>query len=134
MSSWPATLVDWGVLTPQLRAGDAVCVVHGQVDVEPAPVGVPVCAHCHQMVLHAYRDDTGVLRSFIEPSPSHCTAVERHPLGGGRVRVGWTSCLCARALPGPGGHRIWVCVSCTELGRSRDVAALCWPPHCPELP
>src|SRR4051812_23666795 len=43
MSSWPPTLVDWGTLTPQLRDRDTVCVVHGLVDAERAPIGIPTC-------------------------------------------------------------------------------------------
>ena len=128
MSSWPATLADWGELAPRLRDGARVCVVHGLVDAEPARIGIPVCPHCRQAVLVAHRDRDGVLRGFAEPVPQRCTAAERHPLTGGRARVGWTSCGCAHASPGPGGHRTWTCRDCTDLGRGHDVAALRWPP------
>lgn len=69
MSSRPPTLVDWGELTPRLRDGATVRIVQGLVDAEQAPVGVPVCPHCGQMVLLAHRDRQGVLRGFAEPVP-----------------------------------------------------------------
>jgi hypothetical protein len=130
MSSWPPTLVDWGTLTPQLRDGDPVCVVHGLVDTETAPVGIPICPHCHQAVTIARRDRRGVLKCFVGPAPARCS--QGHPLVGGRVTVGWTPCMCPAAHPGPGGHRTWTCTACTELGRGHDVAELRWPPHLPE--
>ena len=133
MSSWPPTLVDWGELTPRLRNGATVCLVHGLVDAEQAPIGIPVCPHCRQAVTLAHRDREGVLREFVEPRPPRCTAAEQHPLAGGRTLVGWTSCGCPAVSPGPGGHRTWTCRDCTELGRGHDVAELRWPPHCAEL-
>jgi hypothetical protein len=128
MSSWPPTLADWGELTPRLRDGDPVCAVHGLVAAEQAPIGIPVCPHCRQSVLLAHRDREGVLRSFAEPSPARCAAAERHPLAAGHTLLGWTSCRCAGAAPGPGGHRTWLCRDCVELGRGHDTAELRWPP------
>jgi hypothetical protein len=130
MSSWPPTLVDWGVLTPRLRDGDPVCLVHGLVDADTADIGIPICPHCHQAVTIA-RHREGVLHHFTEPAPARCTATERHRLVGNRVSVGWTSCGCRYATPGPGGHRTWLCRDCTDLGRDHDVAELRWPPHHP---
>jgi hypothetical protein len=102
MSSWPPTLVDWGVLTPRLRDGDPVCLVQGLVDADTGEIGIPICPHCHQAVTIAhYRE--GVLHHFTEPAPARCMGAERHRLVGNRVSVGWTSCGYY-ATPGPGGH------------------------------
>jgi hypothetical protein len=128
MSSWPPSLVDWGALTSRLRNGDRVCIVHGLVDAEQAPIGIPICPHCRQAVLVARRDREGVLREFAESAPARCAAPERHSLTGGRTMVGWAGCGCAYANPGPGGHRTWLCRECTGLGRGHDVAELRWPP------
>ena len=129
MSSWPPTLVDWGELTPRLRAGDPVCIVHGLVEPEQAPVGIPICPRCRQAVLRVDRDQQGLLRGFAEPGPDRCSAAERHRLIGGRVLVGWTPCGCANAVPGPGGHRTWRCRECADLGRADVVILLQWPVH-----
>lgn len=138
MSSWPPTIVDWGVLTPRLRDGDRVCQVHGRVDAGLGPVGVPVCPHCGQMVTIARRDRQAVLRGFIEPVPPRCP--RGHLLDGGRVILGWQSCGCSYASPGPGGHRTWQCPACITAG-TQDGAedhggmsdTMRWPPHSAEL-
>jgi len=123
VSTWPPTLVNWATLTPQLRDGDLVCTVHGRVTAEQAPIGIPICPHCHQAVLRTRRDQLAV-RGFSEPTPATCPA--GHRLDPGRVSVGWSSCSCAAALPGPGGHRTWGCASCAEQG---EVPPVTWPPH-----
>jgi len=120
--------VNWATLTPQLRHGDLVCVVHGRVAAEQAPIGIPVCPRCRQGVLVAHRDREGVLHEFAEPAPATCPV--GHRLDPGRVSVGWNSCSCAAALPGPGGHRTWGCTSCAEQG---ETTTILWPPHPAEL-
>ena len=131
MSGQPP-LVDWGELTPRLRPGDRVCTTHGRTRVELAPIGIPVCSVCRQMMnAVSFRRD-GTLAGFAEPTPPHCSAPERHPLVGGAMTVSWLPCSCPGALDAMGGHRAWRCSACTDLGRA-DGAVLRWPPHSAEL-
>jgi hypothetical protein len=116
--------VDWGTLTSRLRPGDQVCTQHGRVAVELAPIGVPVCPACRQMVSTVKFGRDG-LEAFVEPAPSHCGAAERHPLVGGAVTVSWLPCACPAAAENRGGHRAWRCSVCTELGRTDPT--LRWP-------
>jgi hypothetical protein len=131
MNSWPPTLVDWGVLTPQLANGAPVCTTHGLVAAEQAPIGIPICPYCRQAVLITHRDQRGKLRGFIGPAPSRCG--RGHPLIGGQMTVGWIPCKCPAAWPGPGGHRTWSCTRCVESGRLPAQARDCWPPACSAL-
>ena len=120
--SWPPTTVDWLRLTAQLRHGDLVCIVHGRVDATIADWELPVCPHCRQLLSRAVRDGPGgPLVAFAEPFPAYCSGPERHLTVDGHVRVGWQSCQCADAVPGPGGHRWWRCSTCD--------ARMQWPPH-----
>ncbi|GAB3681559.1 hypothetical protein GCM10027589_51530 [Actinocorallia lasiicapitis] len=50
-----------------------------------------------------------------------------HPLGPGRVLVGWKPCGCDGARDA-GGHRTYSCNACRELSDRRET--LCYfPPH-----
>jgi hypothetical protein len=118
--------VDWGELTPRLRPGDRVCTTHGRVRAEQAPIGIPVCTHCRQMMSTVTFKPDGTLQGFAEPAPDRCAAAERHPLVGGAVTVSWLPCVCPAALDNQNGHRAWRCSACTKLGRPD--ATLRWPP------
>jgi hypothetical protein len=125
LSGMSAPPVDWGALTLRLRAGDRVCTRHGLVAVAIAPIGIPVCALCRQMVSIVSVHPGGTLRGFTEPAPAHCAAAERHPLTAGAVTVSWLPCACPAAAVNNGGHRAWRCSVCVELGR--DDSVLGWP-------
>lgn len=122
--------IDWAVLTPQLPNGSTVCVTHGLVDAEQAPIGIPICPHCQQSVTVTDRDRHGVLRGAVYPPPARCA--RGHPLIGGRMTVGWIPCRCPATDPGPNGHQAWWCTVCTDGGRSEPEARLCWPPIGPD--
>ncbi len=119
--SWPSTAVDWLRLTSQLRHGALVCIVHGLVVPTIADWELPICPHCRQLLSRAVRDRvTGALVAFAEPFPAYCSGPGRHRTVDGQLRVGWQSCECLNAVPGPGGHRWWRCWC--------DAHAQ-WPPH-----
>ena len=98
MSGQPP-LVDWGTLTPRLRPGDRVCTVHSRVRVEWAPIGIPVCTHCRQMMSTVTFGRYGTLAGFAELAPARCVAPEHHPLVGGAVRLA-AARLHSRRQPG----------------------------------
>jgi hypothetical protein len=123
--------VDWGTLTPRLRPSDRVCTIHGRVRVEWAPIGIPVCTHCHRMMNTVTFGCDGTLKGFAEPAPERCAAPEQHSLVGGTVAVSRLPCVCPAALANQNGHRAWSCSACTELGRTDPT--LRRPPHEVEL-
>lgn len=48
---------------------------------------------------------------MVELTPEQCP--NGHPLGPGKVLIGWQPCSCAsKDKGGPGGHRTIVCVTC----------------------
>jgi hypothetical protein len=122
MSSWPASEVDWHQLTPMLRDGEQVCVVHGRVAAVVHDLGLAACPRCHQLLTRVRCDGAGVVRGFAEAAPVFCSGPDRHRLTGGRCLVGWSACDCDMALPGPGGHRTWTCRDCAPATR------FVWPP------
>lgn len=98
--------VDWGRLTPTLRAGDWTCPDHGRI--RPTAGGqVPTCPHC-DVVAHQVRVTRDGHREFVAPVPARCAGPERHPLTAGRYQLSWTPCPC----PPPythRGHHTWTC-------------------------
>lgn len=59
---------------------------------------------------------------FVEPAPRFCAGPERHPLGPGKVGVGYHSCPCPPVVAAGGnGHRTWRCHACGDVQE--------WPPH-----
>jgi hypothetical protein len=98
--------VDWGRLTPALRAGDWTCPTHGRI--RPAAGGpVPTCPHC-DVVAHQVRVTRDGHREFVAPVPVRCAGTEQHLLSAGRYQLGWTPCPC----PPPHthrGHHTWTC-------------------------
>jgi hypothetical protein len=95
--------------------------------VELAPIGIPVCSVCRQMMNSVTFRRDGMLSGFAEPAPPHCSAPERHPLVGGTMTVSWLPCNCPGTLDAQGGHRAWRCSCCTAQGRTDD-AVVQWPP------
>jgi hypothetical protein len=89
VNSWPAPVVDWRRLTPQLGHGDLVCVVHGRVDAARGPWELPICPRCEQLLSQAQCDRrTGALIGFAEPHPAYCAGPQRHPYTPG-AGSGW---------------------------------------------
>jgi hypothetical protein len=82
--------VDWAQLTPRLRAGDWTCATHGLVD--PRTDGpIPACPDCGAVAMLVMMHRSGY-PVFVEPAPTHCAGPDRHPLGPGRVQLGWRAC------------------------------------------
>ncbi|GIF17186.1 hypothetical protein [Actinoplanes teichomyceticus] len=119
---------DWGTLTPRLHAGDRVCITHGLVTAERAPIGIPICPHCRQMLSTVRTDRQGRITGFAEPIPPRCAGPQQHPLGARTVLLGWRACLCENTRLGPQGHRLWSCRRCRELGRPQESTVQSWPP------
>ncbi|WP_152748287.1 hypothetical protein, partial [Micromonospora sp. RV43] len=90
--------VDWGRLTPTLRAGDWTCPTHGRI--RPTTGGpVPTCPHCDALA-HQVRVTRDGRREFTAPTPQRCSGPQRHPLTAGRYQVSWTPCPRRGLLPG----------------------------------
>ena len=116
MNSWPLAVVDWRRLTGELRDGDLICVVHGQVTAAVGPRELPICPQCRQLLVRARRQgSSGLITGFAEPYPAYCAGSQRHPYAPGGMRLGWRACACRSAVPGPGGHRWWMCVHCDAV-------------------
>lgn len=124
----PTPPADWGTLMPRLHRGDRVCMTHGRVRAEQAPIGIPICSVCSHMLHTVQFDRAGRLAGFAEPIPTVCSAAEQHLLGPGTVLLGWRACLCEHTEPGPSGHRIWTCRQCLALGRPDHLSQKSWPP------
>lgn len=66
-----------------------------------------------------------------DPAQGPATCPYGHPLGPGRVLVGWLPCICPPAQANHNGHRTFQCRVCLEELADRRKVVSYTPPHLP---